>query len=117
MRARPIWMPTWLLGIALALGATSCGRNSGTQTLPSATPSSPATALASAQPPTDPVIAMGARSYEHYCALCHAKDGSGYAADNAPSLVSKTFLESASDEFIAAGIRLGRPNTPMAAYG
>ncbi len=62
-------------------------------------------------------IAAGQRAYEKYCQLCHAKDATGYAADNAPSLVSKTFLESASDDFIAAGIRLGRPNTAMAAYG
>lgn len=55
--------------------------------------------------------------HERYCQLCHAKDGTGYAADNAPSLVSKTFLESATDDFIAAGIRMGRPGTAMAAYG
>jgi cytochrome c oxidase cbb3-type subunit III len=116
MRARPFSTPTRVFGIALALAAVSCGRNSGTQTLPSATPSSP-TAPASAQPPIDPLTAIGAQRYQHYCQLCHAKDGSGYAADNAPSLISKTFLESATDEFIAAGIRLGRSNTPMAAYG
>ena len=113
MRARPFSTPTRVLGFALALGALSCGRNSGTQTLPSATPSSPA----SARPPSDPLAAIGAQRYEHYCQLCHAKDGSGYAADNAPSLISKTFLESASDELIASGIRLGRSGTPMAAYG
>ena len=33
------------------------------------------------------------------------------------SLVSRTFLESADDAFIAAGIRLGRPGTAMGAYG
>ncbi len=117
MRARPISTPTRVLGFALALAALSCGRNSGTQTMPSATPSSPATASASAQLSADPLAAIGAKHYEHYCQLCHAKDGSGYAADNAPSLISKTFLESASDEFIASGIRLGRSGTPMAAYG
>lgn len=58
----------------------------------------------------------GAHAFEHYCQLCHAKDATGYAADNAPSLVSKTFLESAPDELIAAGIRMGRPGTAMAAY-
>jgi cytochrome c oxidase cbb3-type subunit III len=62
-------------------------------------------------------LAEGARVFERYCQLCHAKDATGYAADNAPSLVSKTFLESATDEQIAAGIRLGRPGTAMAAYG
>jgi mono/diheme cytochrome c family protein/rhodanese-related sulfurtransferase len=116
MRARPISTPTCVLGIVLALASLSCGRNSGTQTLPSATPSSP-TAPGGARPPSDPLLAIGERAYGHYCALCHAKDASGYAADNAPSLISTTFLESASDAFIAAGIRLGRPATAMAAYG
>jgi cytochrome c oxidase cbb3-type subunit 3 len=97
------------LAVVLGLG---CGRNSGTQTLPSASPKAQP-----APPKEDPVLAAGARSYEHYCQLCHAKDGTGYAADNAPSLVSQTFLESASDSFIASGIRLGRPGTAMAAYG
>jgi cytochrome c oxidase cbb3-type subunit 3 len=59
----------------------------------------------------------GRALYARYCKLCHAADGTGYAADNAPSLVSSTFLASASDDFIARGIRTGRPNTAMAAYG
>jgi mono/diheme cytochrome c family protein/rhodanese-related sulfurtransferase len=101
-----------------ALLVSGCGRSSGSQALPSATPSAEAIAPASAAPAhADPKVAAGARAYDHYCKLCHAKDGSGYAADNAPSLVTKTFLESASDELIAAGIRMGRPGTAMAAYG
>jgi mono/diheme cytochrome c family protein len=55
-------------------------------------------------------------SYAKYCALCHAADGSGYAADHAPSLKNDRFLRSADDAFIARSISLGRPNTPMAAY-
>jgi cytochrome c oxidase cbb3-type subunit 3 len=62
-------------------------------------------------------IQAGRALYARYCELCHAADGTGYAADEAPSLVSSTFLESADDAFIARGIRLGRPNTAMAAYG
>ncbi len=62
-------------------------------------------------------VEQGAQLYARYCALCHGASATGYAADNAPSLVSKTFLESATDEFIARGIRMGRPNTAMAAYG
>ena len=58
----------------------------------------------------------GAPLYDRYCALCHGKDGKGYAADNAPSLVNPTFLESATDSFIASSIREGRPGTAMAAY-
>jgi cytochrome c oxidase cbb3-type subunit 3 len=107
----------WVLGAALALAGVSCGRDGGSRGLPSATPS----AVVAPQKPLAPGLAArvaeGAKTYEHYCQLCHAKDATGYAADNAPSLVSKTFLESASDAYIAAGIRLGRPNTAMAAYG
>ena len=62
-------------------------------------------------------VSEGKVLYERYCQLCHAPGATGYAADNAPSLVSRTFLESASDEFIAQGIRMGRPNTAMGAYG
>jgi cytochrome c oxidase cbb3-type subunit III len=104
------------LGAALALfiSGWGCGRGSGSPALPSATPSARASAPAAS--PSSPV-AEGARVYERYCQLCHAKDATGYAADNAPSLVSKTFLESASDQLIAAGIRMGRPGTAMAAYG
>jgi cytochrome c oxidase cbb3-type subunit III len=55
--------------------------------------------------------------YARYCQLCHAADGTGYAADNAPSLVSPNFLASASDAFLDLSIRLGRSNSAMAAYG
>jgi cytochrome c oxidase cbb3-type subunit 3/ubiquinol-cytochrome c reductase cytochrome c subunit len=61
--------------------------------------------------------AIGKGLYAKYCQLCHAAGGTGYAADNAPSLVSPMFLTAASDAFVARGIRLGRPNTSMAAYG
>ncbi len=105
---------------ALGLTVSACGRVGGSQATPSATPTPETIAAqttAAAAPPADPVLATGAQAYERYCQLCHAKDATGYAADNAPSLVSKTFLESATDEFIAAGIRMGRPGTAMAAYG
>lgn len=62
-------------------------------------------------------VEAGRALYARYCQLCHAPDGTGYAADDAPSLVSPTFLETANDAFIARGIRLGRPDTAMAAYG
>jgi cytochrome c oxidase cbb3-type subunit III len=108
--------------LAVALGATfallgaACGRGSGSPVEPAAT-SSVQSAAPSTQKPQDAVLAEGAVVYERYCQLCHAKDATGYAADNAPSLVSKTYLESASDDMIAAGIRMGRPGTAMAAYG
>jgi len=55
--------------------------------------------------------------YVALCAPCHGADAHGYAADHAPSLVSSTFLESASDDFLRRSIQLGRPGTSMAAYG
>lgn len=64
----------------------------------------------------DARFAVGAAAFLKYCALCHAADATGYAADHAPSLVSATFLESASDEYISRGIREGRPGTAMAGY-
>jgi mono/diheme cytochrome c family protein/rhodanese-related sulfurtransferase len=72
--------------------------------------------LAAAAADADTQFANGAFAFGKYCALCHAADGSGYAADHAPSLVSRTFLESAGDELLARGIREGRPGTAMAPY-
>jgi cytochrome c oxidase cbb3-type subunit 3 len=102
---------------ALSFSSSGCGRSSGSPALPSATPSAHGAAPSASAPSVNAPLAEGARVFERYCQLCHAKDATGYAADNAPSLVSKTFLESATDEQIAAGIRLGRPGTAMAAYG
>jgi mono/diheme cytochrome c family protein/rhodanese-related sulfurtransferase len=77
-------------------------------------PSTPADAPAAA---VDPQVAAGAALYGKYCALCHGPEAKGYTADNAPSLVTRTFLESADDTFIARSIELGRPGTAMAPYG
>ena len=58
----------------------------------------------------------GAEIYATLCAPCHGKDLQGYAADHAPSLVTPTFLESATDDFLEKSIMTGRPGTSMAAY-
>lgn len=55
--------------------------------------------------------------YMALCAPCHGKDAKGYAADNSPSLVNPTFLESATDDFLQGSIIEGRPGTSMGAYG
>jgi len=65
----------------------------------------------------DPVLEHGRRVYGQLCATCHGAGGNGYAADNAPSLRSPTFLATASDAFLRDGIARGRPGTAMAAYG
>ncbi len=59
----------------------------------------------------------GKVTYDKLCAPCHAVNLKGYAADHAPSLVSSTFLESASDSFLRSSIVAGRPGTSMGAYG
>lgn len=64
----------------------------------------------------DERFGAGAAAFAKYCALCHGAEATGYAADHAPSLVSTTFLASASDEYLARGIREGRPGTAMAPY-
>jgi len=64
----------------------------------------------------DPRVAQGAALYVKYCALCHGPEGKGYAADNAPSLVSAELLRSASDDFLIVSTGLGRPGTSMAGY-
>lgn len=66
---------------------------------------------------TADAAATGARLYSQYCALCHGAGGQGYAADNAPSLVSSTFRATASDAFLRAAIERGRPGTAMGGYG
>jgi cytochrome c oxidase cbb3-type subunit 3 len=67
--------------------------------------------------PVLPVVEKGRRIYARLCATCHGVAGSGYAADNSPSLRNPTFLASASDAFLRAGITRGRPGTAMAAFG
>jgi mono/diheme cytochrome c family protein/rhodanese-related sulfurtransferase len=71
-------------------------------------------ALAAPEASTGP---DGATLYGSMCAVCHGPDAKGYKADNAPSLVNPTFLESATDEQLRRSIADGRPGTSMAAYG
>ena len=75
----------------------------------SATPAAPTQAPAPASSPVK-------ESYTKLCAPCHAADMKGGAADHAPSLVSKTFLESANDAYLEQAIALGRPGTSVGAY-
>jgi mono/diheme cytochrome c family protein/rhodanese-related sulfurtransferase len=97
--------------IMVALALIGCAKKNGTHTEPSPAASEQGTP----KPPSQ--AATGEALYQKYCKLCHAADATGYAADNAPSLVSQNFLRSATDDFIAQGIRMGRPGTAMAAYG
>lgn len=67
--------------------------------------------------PGDPQGRSGAALYEQYCRPCHGADLAGYAADNAPSLISPTFRETADDDFLRSAIERGRAGTAMGGYG
>ena len=98
--------------VATALGACTAETHDGP------VKPQPAPATESGAPASGPVGSNpdAASLYTKYCALCHAADATGYAADNAPSLVSETFLATASDTFLHEGISRGRPGTAMAGY-
>lgn len=66
---------------------------------------------------SEQLIADGEVLYKRYCALCHGKDGAGYAADHANQLSNPLFVASATKDLIWFGIEYGRPGTPMAAFG
>lgn len=103
-------MRSFLLLVTCALVA-GCGGDS--------EPKSEETVETHAEPTAtaDPAPAHGGEAlYQRYCALCHGDDAQGYAADNAPSLISQELLRSASDAFLTAAIADGRPGTPMSAF-
>lgn len=54
--------------------------------------------------------------YQTYCALCHGEDRSGYRADHAPSLRSKSLLSTGLPGFVYTTIGWGRTNTAMDGY-
>ena len=86
---------------------------------PTPVPSAVSDAQVATPVPVDanPGTLAGKEMYQALCSPCHGKDMKGYAADNAPSLITQTFLESATDEFLVRSITTGRPGTSMAAYG
>ncbi len=65
----------------------------------------------------DPSKLAAPELYAGLCAPCHGKQMEGYSADHAPSLVTASFLESVTDEYLTNSIVTGRPGTSMAAYG
>lgn len=102
--------------IVLALSLLGCTRSNGSLAEPSPAASN-GHALSAQETQQAQTLHLGHKLYAQYCKLCHAAGATGYAADNAPSLVSQNFLASATDDFIARGIRFGRPGTSMGAYG
>ena len=77
----------------------------------------PAAPAAPRPPPvlTDVAAKQAGENYQRYCALCHGGNREGHVNDHAPSLRSKSLLES---EFPVLGeaISYGRQGTPMGGY-
>ncbi|MCB9559798.1 MAG: c-type cytochrome [Kofleriaceae bacterium] len=102
--------------VLVCLAVAACGRGSATPP----PPPPPDVVKPTPRPvpsPTEARVQLGQKLFANLCALCHGPDGRGYVADNAPSLVSESFLASASDAFLRTGIVEGRPGTAMGAYG
>ena len=60
--------------------------------------------------------AAASTDYQRYCALCHGDDRQGHANDHAPSLRSRSLLQSEGAVAYFDAIRYGRPGTPMGGY-
>jgi cytochrome c oxidase cbb3-type subunit III len=115
-------MPRRLAALALGIAGLACACSAAKDPPPATPPAAIARDAATALPsrdaaPADPTIAAGAAVWGRYCALCHGPKAMGYAADHAPSLVTSTFLATATDQFLRAGIARGRPGTSMGGYG
>ena len=59
---------------------------------------------------------VAAANYQKYCALCHGEDRQGHANDHAPSLRSKSLLESGVPHAILRPMQYGRVGTAMGGY-
>lgn len=99
-----------LIGLSVILYATATSTASGTinaddyETLP---------------PPrelTEEQAANAAANYQKYCALCHGENREGYANDHAPSLKSKSLLQTGVAHAILRPMSYGRVGTAMGGY-
>jgi cytochrome c oxidase cbb3-type subunit 3 len=55
-------------------------------------------------------------NYQRYCSLCHGADRQGHVNDHAPSLRSRSLLETGFPMVLREAISYGRPGTPMGGY-
>ena len=72
-------------------------------------------AVSTASEMSEEQAARASKNYQQYCSLCHGKDREGHVNDHAPSLRSKSLLETGHMERFMA-IAYGRPGTPMAGF-
>jgi cytochrome c oxidase cbb3-type subunit 3/ubiquinol-cytochrome c reductase cytochrome c subunit len=59
---------------------------------------------------------VASKNYQKYCSLCHGKDRQGHVNDHAPSLRSKSLMESGVPHAILRPLSYGRENTAMGGY-
>ena len=59
---------------------------------------------------------VAAANYQKYCAICHGKNREGHANDHAPSLRSKSLMESGVPHAILRPMSYGRKGTAMGGY-
>jgi cytochrome c oxidase cbb3-type subunit 3 len=75
--------------------------------------------VASAQAPaglTPGQMQASEANYQRYCSLCHGADRQGHVNDHAPSLRSRSLLETGFPMVLREAISYGRPGTPMGGY-
>ena len=87
--------------------------------LPIATEASAQTERRKISPPrklTQEQARVAEQNYQKYCALCHGKDREGHANDHAPSLRSKSLMESGVAHQILRPMQYGRKGTAMGGY-
>lgn len=65
---------------------------------------------------TEEETAAAASDYQQYCALCHGADRQGHVNDHAPSLRSKSLLETSEHRIVENAISYGRLGTPMPGF-
>lgn len=93
MRLRPLVEYVLVLFACLASGTLECG------------------GVVSSQ-----AALRGEHLYARMCAVCHGREGQGYAADQAPALHHPRFLGSVTDSFLRSAIANGRTGTTMSAW-
>jgi len=59
---------------------------------------------------------VASANYQRYCSLCHGADRQGHVNDHAPSLRSKSLLESGVPHAILRPLSYGRKGTAMGGY-
>lgn len=74
------------------------------------------TAAAQSSPLTPEQMQAAEARYQQYCSLCHGADRQGHVNDHAPSLKSRSLLETGFPMVLREAISYGRPGTPMGGY-